>query len=274
MNNNTVIDKIGSSNMLNNLIIFFKKILKSNHRSVTKVSPCMISKNSVLVHRTSINTNKLPLLFFTSNIFMFGLASAGDIGNIVADDISVMDDVEVTGTRESSDRAYSKENGKRFITNPYGETKSILAVASEIKAKGKLKRVSTRGMKMPQGYVGRYINRYKHTFDNGNTFSYYEGEGFGALGFHLGEGRIVLDVLDGGGPFSAPKLWGPYDQVLGDKGNSSMELMMADGNKDGMGLLKASYAIGYTAVMAEEDYSSIGNDYGNAINDAVANMGK
>ena len=41
-----------------------------------------------------------------------------------------------------------------------------------------------------------------------------------------------------------------------------------------MGLLKASYAIGYTAVMAEEDYSSIGNDYGNAINDAVANMGK
>lgn len=274
MDNNTVIDKIGSSNKPNNWMTFLKKMHKPNHSSMNKVHSCMVSKHSVLVHKTLVMTNTILLVFFTSNIFIFDLASAGGIGDALADDISVMDDVEVTGTRESSDRAYSKENGKRFITNPYGETKSILAVASEIKAKGKLKRVSTRGMKMPQGYVGRYINRYKHTFDSGNTFSYYEGEGFGALGFHLGEGRIVLDVLDGGGPFSAPKLWGPYDQVLGDKGNSSMELMMADGNKDGMGLLKASYAIGYTAVMAEEDYSSIGNDYGNAINDAVTNMGK
>lgn len=85
----------------------------------------------------------------------------------------------------------------------------------------------------------------------------------------LDEGKVVLDVLVGGGAFSSPKLWGPYDQLLGDKDNSSMQLMMGDGSKDGMGLLKASYAIGYTAVMAEEDYSTLGYAYGNAINDTV-----
>ena len=51
-----------------------------------------------------------------------------------------------------------------------------------------------------------------------------------------------------------------------------MQLMMGDGSKDGMGLLKASYAIGYTAVMAEEDYSNLGNAYGTAVNETVKNL--
>lgn len=51
-----------------------------------------------------------------------------------------------------------------------------------------------------------------------------------------------------------------------------MQLMMGNGKNDGMGLLKASYAIGYTAVMAEEDYVSLGSSYGNAVNDTVRNM--
>jgi hypothetical protein len=48
-----------------------------------------------------------------------------------------------------------------------------------------------------------------------------------------------------------------------------MEMMMGDGSKDGMGLLKSGYAIGYMAIMDEEDYSDLGTAYGNAINDAV-----
>ncbi|MEO1926932.1 MAG: DUF3579 domain-containing protein [Gammaproteobacteria bacterium] len=217
----------------------------------------------------------LPLLFLASGIFMSGVASASvnDSGTLGSGSgISVMPDIEITATMDSNDRAYSQEDGNRFITNPYGETESILAVAAQTKANGTLKRVSTRGIKMPSGYVGGFINKYEHTFENGNTFSYYEGEGFGALGYHADEGKVVLDVLVGGGAFSAPKLWGPYDQILGDKDNSSMQLMMGDGEKDGMGLLKASYAIGYTAVMAEEDYSKIGNDYGTAVNDTITNI--
>jgi hypothetical protein len=121
---------------------------------------------------------------------------------------------------------HTQVDGKRFITNPYGETESILAVAAETKSKRALKRVSTSGIKMPQGYFCDYINRYQYTYPNDENFSYYEGDGFGALGYHADDGKVVLDVLVGGGAFAAPKLWGPYDQILGDKDNSPMQLMM------------------------------------------------
>ena len=216
----------------------------------------------------------IPLLFLASGIFLSGTASATDIMNPAAapSQVKQLNDVEVSGKYNRLDRAYSGKDGKRFITNPYGEAESILAIAAKTKANGKLKRVSTRGIKMPQTYVGGYINRYQHKFSNGHTFSYYEGDGFGALGYHTEDGKVILDVLVGGSPFSAPQLWGPYDQILGDKDNSSMQLLMGDGSSDGMGLLKASYAIGYTAVMAEEDYSLMGNAYSHAINDAVTEI--
>ncbi len=220
----------------------------------------------------------IPLLFLASGIFLSGTASAMDISSPGTSasggdsSISVLPEVVVYGTHDRMERAYTQENGKRFITNPYGETESILAIAAKTKAEGKLKRVSTRGIKMPSSYVGGFINRYEHTFDNGNTFTYYEGEGFGALGYQVDAGKVVLDVLVGGGPFASPKLWGPYDQILGDKDNSSMQLLMGDGSKDGMGLLKSFYAIGYTAVMAEEDYSSLGNAYGDAVQDTVRTL--
>lgn len=289
---------------------FLKNRINRKLKKATKVHPCIINNHRVLVHEYGLQEHSpeafeqlkayaqmnnfgikedqrvkeskpvkferrlaksLPLLFLASGIFMSGSSSAADIGASDAG-IKVMSDIEVTGTYDRSDRAYTQQDGKRFITNPYGETESILAVAAQTKAEGKLKRVSTRGIKMPQGYVGGYINKYERTFANGETFSYYEGDGFGALGYHAGDGKIVLDVLVGGGAFSAPKLWGPYDQLLGDKDNSSMQLMMGDGSKDGMGLLKASYAIGYTAVLAEEDYSNLGNAYGTAVNETIKNL--
>jgi hypothetical protein len=289
---------------------FLKNRINRDLKAATKVHPCIINNQRVLVHehgliekdpqayaqlkvyaeknsfaikedqRTKdskpVNFERrlaksLPMLFLASGIFMSGAATAKGI-SAPGEGIKVMSDVEVTGTYDKSDRAYSQEDGKRFITNPYGETESILAVAAQTKAQGKLKRVSTRGIKMPSGYVGGFINKYENTFTNGETFSYYEGEGFGALGYHTDDGTVVLDVLVGGGAFSSPKLWGPYDQLLGDKDNSSMQLMMGDGSKDGMGLLKASYAIGYTAVLAEEDYSNLGNAYGTAVNETVKNM--
>lgn len=289
---------------------FLKNRFNRQLKKATKVHPCIINNHRVLVHEYGLQeqnpeafeqlkayaqTNNfgikedqrvkgnktvkferrmaksLPMLFLASGIFMSGTGFAAGIPTPDSE-IKVMSDVEVTGQYDHSDRAYTQENGKRFITNPYGETESILAVAAQTKAEGKLKRVSTRGIKMPSGYVGGFINKYERTFPNGETFSYYEGEGFGALGYHAGDGKVVLDVLVGGGAFSSPKLWGPYDQLLGDKDNSSMQLMMGDGSKDGMGLLKASYAIGYTAVLAEEDYSTLGNAYGTAVNETVKEL--
>lgn len=289
---------------------FLKNRVKRHLKKATKVHPCIINNHRVLVHEYGLQeqspeafeqlkayakannfgikedqrvkekkpvkferrmAKSLPLLFLASGIFLSGAALAGDIPT-PGSDIKVMSDIEVTGEYDRSDRAYTQEDGKRFITNPYGETESILAVAAQTKAEGTKKRVSTRGIKMPSGYVGGFINKYEHTFPSGETFSYYEGEGFGALGYHAGDGKVVLDVLVGGGAFSSPKLWGPYDQLLGDKDNSSMQLMMGDGSKDGMGLLKASYAIGYTAVLAEEDYATLGNAYGTAVNETVKEL--
>ena len=80
---------------------------------------------------------------------------------------------------------------------------------------------------------------------------------------------MILDVMVGGGPFAAPQLWGPYDQILGDKHNSSMKLMMGDGKKDGMGLLKASYAIGMTPVMDDGAYEDLGSSYVSAVQDTA-----
>ncbi len=308
---NTFVDDDEPNNWIEKVAeTFLKNRIKRDLKSAAKVHPCIINNHRVLVHEHGLSeknpsayeqlkiyaennafaikedqrtkdskpanferrlAKSLPMLFLASGIFMSGAAAAADISSS-ASGISVMSDIEITGSYDSSDRAYSQEDGKRFITNPYGETQSILAVAAQTKAQGELKRVSTRGIKMPTGYVGGFINKYENTFANGETFSYYEGEGFGALGYHSEDGTVVLDVLVGGGAFSSPKLWGPYDQLLGDKDNSSMQLMMGDGSKDGMGLLKASYAIGYTAVMAEEDYSSLGNAYGTAINDTVTGM--
>ena len=98
-------------------------------------------------------------------------------------------------------------------------------------------------------------------------FTYYEGEGFAALGFHTGKGEVILDVLAGGGPFSAPRLWGAYDQVLNS--NIRMKLMFGNGLNDGMGILMASYKIGLMPVMRTNSKNYYGDLYSRAI--SVAN---
>ncbi|MGR8920325.1 MAG: hypothetical protein ACU85V_11950, partial [Gammaproteobacteria bacterium] len=131
---------------------------------------------------------------------------------------------------------------------------------------GEYHRVRTRGLKMPSEYTDTFIDRYDYTMPGacgGKRFSYYEGEGFAALGFHTDKGRVILDVLAGGGPFSAPRLWGAYDQVLNS--NVRMKLMFGDGLKDGMGVLMASYKIGLMPVMRERSKDYYGELYTRAI---------
>lgn len=213
----------------------------------------------------------MPLLFLASGIFMQGATQAEMTSTRGEPTLQEMPEVQVIGKRDKSTRAYKINNGKRFVTDPYGDVESILMVASEAKRQGKLKRVSTRKITMPSNYIGGSINRYEYQFPKecgGEKFSYFEGEGFGALGHHQGK-TIILDVMVGGGPFSSPQLWGPYDQVLGDKHNRTMKLMMGNGKKDGMGLLKASYAIGMTPVMSDEDFDRMGDSYVSAVHNTV-----
>lgn len=215
--------------------------------------------------RSERRSKIMPMMALGAGLFMGQAAqsvAAEDSDNFQNAAMSPdMDVVEVIGKRESSKRKYLLKDGKRFISGPFGEMEAILAVSAEVKAQGKLKRVRTRGIKMPNTYTSRFINRYDYEFPEScgaAKYSYYEGEGFGALGYHDGK-KVVLDVMVGGGPFAAPKLWGPYDQVLND--NMKMDLMMGDGSEDGMGLLKASYAIGLMPVADNETYNHYGNTY-------------
>jgi hypothetical protein len=178
---------------------------------------------------------------------------------------AAIEEIEVLGQRQSVGRPYLIEAGKRFVSGPYGEVEAILGVAARVQAQGTKHRMSTRRMTIPDPGARPFVDRYDYTFPaecGGGTFSYYEGDGFAALGYHRGK-RVVVDVLVGGGPFSSPKLWGPYDQVLND--NIKMDLMFGNGETDGMGLLKASYSIGMTPVMATEDFAGYGQRYDQAV---------
>jgi hypothetical protein len=190
-------------------------------------------------------------------------------------DISAIPEVKVIEQQQATtNRPYTLRAGKRFITKPYGKREQILTIAKEVKALGTAKKVSTRGIKMPQGYANSSIVKYDHTVysdKDAMTFSYYEGEGFSALGYHH-KGEVILDVLDGGGVFSAPELWGPYDQVIGGKRRAKMKMLMGDATQDGMGLLRSGYAIGLVPEMSKRKLSILGVAYSRAVDVAYDKM--
>ena len=209
-----------------------------------------------------------PILLFAASLLSQGLHA--EDGGLRDDDMTVVPTIEVIGARVTTDRAYLIEAGKRFVSKPHGTIELILGIAAEVRAKGEKHRVRTRGIHMPSEYSDSFVDRYDYTMATqcgAETFSFYEGEGFAALGYHAGRGAVILDVLAGGGPFSAPRLWGPYDQVL--NANIRMDLMMGDGLKDGMGLLQASYKIGLMPVMRNASKNYYGELYSRAVVDAA-----
>ena len=209
-----------------------------------------------------------PILLFAAGLLSPAVQADG--GELREQDVTVVPTIEVIGERVTSDRAYLIEAGKRFVSKPHGSVELILGIANEVRAKGDRHRVRTRGIQMPNEYVGSFVDRYDYTLPTNcgeQKFSYYEGDGFAALGYHADRGAVILDVLAGGGPFSAPRLWGPYDQVL--NANIRMDLMMGDGLKDGMGLLQASYKIGLVPVMRTGTKNYYGELYSRAVLDAA-----
>ncbi len=211
-----------------------------------------------------------PVLMFAAGLM--GNVAFADDGTLIKDGQAVVPTIEIVGERSEPDkRPYLNVAGKRFISQPYGEVEMILGVAAEVRGKGEKHRVRTRGLQLPSEYTDSFIDRYDYTMPancGGQTFSYYEGDSFAALGYHGEDGKVVLDVLAGGGPFSAPRLWGAYDQVLNS--NVRMKLMFGDGLKDGMGVLMASYKIGLMPVMR----SGTKNYYGELYSRAVALAGE
>lgn len=186
-------------------------------------------------------------------------------------DVETVEEVVVRGVRQKKafERDYVNVAGKRFFDGPYGDQSFILAIGQELKNRGEMQRVFTRRIKMPQDYPGSSLDRYRYPLADEcgiEKFSFYDGGEFMALGYKEGEKEIIFDVLIGGGPFSSPGIWGPYDQILGKR--HGMKLIMGDSEKDGMGLLKSGYAVGMKADMPTYELQEHGDIYRTAVDTA------
>ncbi|HHJ17845.1 MAG TPA: hypothetical protein ENJ80_14225 [Gammaproteobacteria bacterium] len=158
-----------------------------------------------------------------------------------------------------------RSEGYRFTSTPYGETAAIINVASMVRYHGARHAISSRGLHIPDKSENRVIQRYDLTFPiacGGQTFSYYEGKNFSALGFHS-NGKVVFDLLAGGSPYSAPRLWGPYDQVINDP--APMHVVISNGSDEGFGLVKASFVVGTVAEIPQAKTSEYGRAYSASI---------
>lgn len=182
---------------------------------------------------------------------------------------TVMETLTVTAKRQKSswERQYQNVGGARVFSGPYGQEPMIVAISQELKIRGEKKRVFTRGITMPQSYTYSSLDRYRYTVEDEcgiNHFSYYEGPDFMALGYVKGPREILLDVMAGGGPFVAPGIWGPYDQIVPSR-SKDMEMIMGDAQKDGLGPIKGGYMIGMKAKLRSYEMQDHGEFYGDKI---------
>ena len=210
----------------------------------------------------------LPLLTFAAGSLLPLGAAVAETGTDVDIDVAIPE-ITVYGKRPEvtpEKRGYRISDGKRFLDEPQGDIERILAIAGDVRATGKKRRVRLRGLQMPAEYPSSFIDRYDVAVPKqcgGGRFSFYEGEGFGALGYDDGSGTVVVDVLAGGSPFAGPRLWGPYDQVI--NASSRMKLVMGNGDSDSMGLLKASYKIGLMPTMEAGERDMYAERYVDAV---------
>ena len=163
-------------------------------------------------------------------------------------------------------------DGNHYVSNPYGDAKAIMAVAKTVEQKGTRSRARIRNFRITDG-VGseaRALERFDYEFPptcGGHRFSYFIGTDYTALGLHYHD-RVVLDVLSGAGGFTAPRLWGPNDQVLNEL--VPMKFVAGEADKDGIGLLTASYVVGLLADLPADKLEEYGQAYAAAVNAARA----
>ncbi|MFQ5660583.1 MAG: hypothetical protein ACE5GZ_09155 [Gammaproteobacteria bacterium] len=182
--------------------------------------------------------------------------------------VKTVEEVVVTGSRikKEWERQYKSVAGKRIFRGPYGDTHFIIAISQELKNRGEKKRVFTRGITMPHEYTSSSLDRYNYLIEEEcgiNNFKFYEGPDFTALGYIEGKREILFDVMTGGGPFSSPGIWGPYDQIIGKR--HKMKMIMGDAKKDGLGMIKGGYAIGMKAALPSYELQEQGDLYGGIV---------
>lgn len=212
-----------------------------------------IQRKGISFERRKAKTTSMVLL--AGGLFLHGAAQAGAIPKNQLDDLINKDYVypmvQVIDESQSKHRSYLTHDGKISVVNKSSEIKNILSIASTVKSEGSMTGVSTHNIKMPEEYIGGFINRYDYQFDNsfyGNNYSYYEGDGFGALAHYTGS-TVVVDVLIGNDKHINPSMGGPYDQVLYDNHQMQLFSYLSKANQQ-VSFLKATYSMGITTLIS------------------------
>lgn len=211
-----------------------------------------------------------------THVIQLLLLAAASVSGYTAHAQDTIEEVVVRAQRQNGmlddlKRDYKSIDGKRVFDGPYGDSSFILAISQELKNRGEMKRIMTRRISMPPDFPGSSLNRYHYPVADEcgiEKFQLFDGGDFVALGYETaladGKSEIIFDVLVGGGAFSAPSLWGPYDQIVGRR--HRMEMIMGDATKDGMGLMKSGYSVGMKADLSSYEFTETGDVYGNAVN--------
>ena len=162
-----------------------------------------------------------------------------------------------------------QSEGGRFISDPYGESRSIVSISNYIQTSGTKKTILARGISIPNKLPNQIISQYSHTFPKhcgAYTFSSYQGQDYKALGLHY-KGIIILDAMTTSGPFASPRIWGLYDQILNEK--TSMNILFENPNTGTIGLTSSSYMVGMVPTFPEEKKHDLGTIYKHAVSSAV-----
>ena len=229
-------------------------------------------------------TNLIKVILFLGVVFPASLRLATGEGNETGDNsdeatsqnsVLTIEEIVVTAQRrkgflDEHSREYKSIDGKRVFYGPYGEMEYILTIGQELKNRGEMKRIMSRRIKMPAEFPGSTLDRYQYPVAHEcgvEKFQLFDGGEFMALGYlpnpDSQKTEIIFDVMIGGGPFSAPGIWGPYDQIVGRQ--HKMKLIMGDSESDGMGIMKSGYAIGMRAELPTHEIMDAGDMYNAAV---------
>jgi len=125
-----------------------------------------------------------------------------------------------------------------------------LELAAEVRARGRHSRLAANGMLVQQPGPNHHIDHFQHSpqaAGGRRRLAYFEGKSFHALGYRCGD-QLVLEVLVGGGPFGAPRLWGPMRRMARDP--VQFHLVCGPGEANGFGVMKATYFLDSPACSA------------------------
>ena len=125
---------------------------------------------------------------------------------------------------------------------PLVSVDKIIRIAAQVCEKGEQTVISSNEMITP-GHLGgkQTLYYYQATLNINNQnrqYHYFEGKGFHALGYICGT-QFVLEVLIGGGPFNASRLWAALQRM--SKDTIDIHLFMGIGATSGFGVLTTSY---------------------------------